>query len=268
MDWKSFEDACAKYLNKNFKKYSKFKTEGGSDSGAPDISVIKGQRNIFNIEAKMCPAQSGQFVLIPDLEGKCFHYSQRNKFAINRYSKIILNYINNDFEKFNEAGTSGEKIEFPNCEKVFSSWIIDHYMNEKKSPLVITNNFLIFPTKSLSLFFDVSAIFRIKKSGSSKVGVKSIPDIERYLIQKNHFRLSNFNSDNGKLFLKYPDSQVAESFELFGNDYMFSPKSNSTYEIRKLSKTFHLNVIFRVELKENHPQGISSDDFIKLLESY
>lgn len=74
--WEDFEIDCTDYLNKAFGEYAYFIHQGGSDSTAPDILVKTNKGTSFYIEAKHCPAQCGQFVLLPDVKSSTFIYSR------------------------------------------------------------------------------------------------------------------------------------------------------------------------------------------------
>lgn len=74
--------------------------------------------------------------------------------------------MNNLFDEYLEAGTKGKEIVFDNCNNVFSTWIIDYYKN-KGVKYFITNNYIILPIERFSDYFNVSAKYRVKRSGSS-----------------------------------------------------------------------------------------------------
>lgn len=167
--WENFEIDCTNYLNKKFGKYATFEHQGGADSTVPDILVkTKSGRN-FYIEAKHTPAQCGQFVLLPNIETQKYVYSPLNVNRINAYATKIMETMNNDFESFKEAGTSGKDIIMPNGTDIFCNWIIDMY-NHKGVTHIITNSYTIFPLEKFSSYFDITAKYRIKRSGSSNVG--------------------------------------------------------------------------------------------------
>lgn len=97
-NWENFEIACVTYLRENFGDVADFEECGGSDSTTPDILVkcAKGPR--FYIEVKKSPAQSGQFVLLPNNERKVFEYSTQNNSKVNTFSQLIISHMNNDFD--------------------------------------------------------------------------------------------------------------------------------------------------------------------------
>ncbi|MGN0666253.1 MAG: hypothetical protein ACI4KF_06975 [Huintestinicola sp.] len=118
-----FENECYNHLRKKYGNI--FCHEGGMDSTKSDIAVIKNNHVDFYIEVKDTVAQSGQFVLVPDEANEEFVFSSRNKSKSNDITELIINYINQDFNRFNRAGTAGEPLDIDS--DVFSNWIIGNY---------------------------------------------------------------------------------------------------------------------------------------------
>ena len=83
----------------------------------------------------------------------------KNDKPINQYSKIIMEFMNSDFDGFREAGTAGKEIIMSNNKEIFAKWIIQVY-SEKNTKFFISNNFTIIPIESISDFFDISAKYR------------------------------------------------------------------------------------------------------------
>ena len=259
--WQDFEKNCTDYLNTEFREYASFKHEGGSDSTTPDIRVTTKSGNIFYIDAKHSPAQCGQFVLIPDVTSGTFIYSQKNSTQINSYAIKIMEYMNAKFNEFKEAGTAGKEILLNNGSNVFTNWIINTYRN-KGTHYFITNNYTILPIEKFSDYFNVTAKYRVKRSGSSSVGKRNMP-IVLYYIKSNNYPIQSTRSDGGKLFVVSNRQIHNQRFILNGYEYMFSLR-DSEYEIRKLSNTFNANVIFSINLKTTK-NGLTSDAFIQAL---
>ena len=122
----AFEIQCYEYLCRMYQlKEAKFVRKGGMDSTTSDIAVLKNRRVDYYIEAKDAAAQSGQFVLLPDKSTRQFIFSPRNHSEPNEMTKIIIDYMNADFDRFNNAGTAGQPLSID--QNVFSNWIIRHY---------------------------------------------------------------------------------------------------------------------------------------------
>lgn len=259
--WQDFEIECTDYLNDTFGEYATFYHEGGADSTVPDIRVKTNTNRTFYIDAKHCPAQCGQFVLLPNISTRTFEYSSLNANRINAHAIEIIKFMNRDFDKFREAGTAGKDINMQNGSQIFADWIIQTY-KEKGARLFITNDFTIIGIDDFSEYFNVSAKYRIKRSGSSSVGRSRLSVISSLL--KNKFRsISSTRTQGDKLFVASSVDLHNTRFIYEGNEYMISARG-SEYEIRKLSNTYNANVIFSINLK-NGRTGLSNSGFISYL---
>ena len=259
--WQDFESSCTKFLNDTFGEYASFIQEGGSDSTIPDIKVITKSGEMFYIDVKHCPAQCGQFVLLPNITTGRFEYSPLNVNKINDSARRIMDFMNDGFDEFREAGTAGKNIEMLNGSKIFADWIIQTYKN-KGAEFFITNDYKIIRVDDFSDHFDVSAKYRIKRSGSSSVGKSRFTEVSRYL--KNEFAsITSINTQGDKLFVSANCNMHGMRFVYGGYEYMISQRKD-IYEIRKLSNTYNANVIFSIQLKSNR-SGLSNSEFIDCL---
>ena len=258
--WQDFESSCTDFLNDTFGEYASFIQEGGSDSTIPDIKVIT-RRGVFYIDVKHCPAQCGQFVLLPNIATGSFEYSPLNVNRINDSARRIMEYMNEDFDEFREAGTAGKDIDMINGSEIFADWIIQTYKN-KGAEFFITNNYKIVRVDDFSERFNVSAKYRIKRSGSSSVGKSRISTISRYL--KDEFdSITSIRAQGDKLFVNSTRNMHGIRFVYGGYEYMISQRDDA-YEIRKLSNTYNANVIFSIQLK-NNCIGLTEEEFIDYL---
>lgn len=257
--WENFEIECTDYLKKAYGAYAKFTHKGGADSTVPDIYVETAHES-FYIDAKHSPAQCGQFVLLPDISTGTFEYSPQNVNHINAYAKKIMEHMNKSFDEFRDAGTSGKDIVMPEDQEVFAGWIMDIY-KEKGVRFFITNNQTILPIERFKEYFEISAKYRIKRSGSSSVGKSRIPAVIEHITRD--YNVHNTRIDGDKLFVVSHARYQNERFILRGYEYMFSLRDHE-YEIRKLSNTYNANVIFSIKLK-NGKYGMSHEEFISAL---
>lgn len=248
--WKLFELDCNAYLNK---KYGNFFTHFGFSNST--ISDIKYENNkkMFYIEVKMPSAQSGQFVLLPDYQNKKFIFSPNNKTKPNKSTDFIIAYMNKHFEKYAHVDSIGQNIDID--PKIFNEWITNTY-KDKGVKFMITKgkDYIIFPINQYGNYFFITAKYRIKKSGSSKVPKSKQQEVLKKLTQMNiNFELTddfNIKSNNHLNKLKF---QVDDS------EYMFSYFKENIYHIRKLSNTRNANVIFSIELrKEQNPTDLEN----------
>lgn len=258
--WEEFEIQCTNYLNDKFGYYADFFHQGGADSTVPDILVKTKKGKTFYIDAKLSPAQCGQFVLLPDLETHTFEYSPKNANRINRYAKMIINHMNQDFDTFREAGTTGKEISMPNGYDIFAGWIVQTYQ-DKGVEFFITNDFTILPIEKFNNYFQVTAKYRIKRSGSGNVGKSKIDDVTDYIVVHD-YDISEIHTEGNKLFATSRRDLNNQRFILCGIEYMFALRED-IYELRKLSNTHNANVIFSI--KQKSLQGMSDEDFIKFL---
>lgn len=259
--WKEFEIQCTEYLNKKFGAYANFVHQGGSNSTVPDILVNTNSGNTFYIDAKHSPAQCGQFVLLPNLKTKTFEYSHQNITQLNQYAEMIITFMNEKFDEFIESGTTGKDIDMPNSSNIFANWIIQTYKN-KGVKFFITNDYTILPIDHLLYYFDVTAKYRIKRSGSSNVGKSKLESVKNYIISHDYI-ITNSRIAGDKLFIVSPQQLHEQHFFLRGIEYMFSLRENE-YELRKLSNTYNANVIFSIKHKSTI-QGMNDNDFIDCL---
>lgn len=240
MSWKTFEEECIVYLNEKYGCF--FELKGKSNSTISDIFFDNG-RIKFYIESKMSTAQCGQFVLLPNFNSRIFEYSSKNKTKENEYTEMIINFMNKKFDDFSNAGTTGVTIEM--SQYIFYNWIINYY-KEKGVEFFITkdraNKFIIFPISELNHYFNVSAKYREKKSGSSSLNESSKVDF-KHAMDKTSIEYS-FNG------LDIISNANIDGLRVNGNKYDYLLKGNNrTYKVRKLSNTRNANVIFSIELK-------------------
>lgn len=257
--WREFEIASTDYLKDNFGSYALFSTVGGEVATASDI-YVRTACDKYYIEAKHCPAQSGQFVLFPKNDTKTFEYSSANVMPLNRYSTAIINEMNSHFDYYKRVGTKGVDICFTNCEQVFAGWIKEMY-KQKGCRFVITNNFKILPIDDFEKHFNITAKYRVKKSGSRAVGKTRIFKLTQY-IKALELNIYDIHSNGGRLFVKSYKNIDKVIFEWNNLDFMFS-KREDEFEVRILSNTRNANVIFSLTTKAQ--KGLSADEFIKML---
>lgn len=244
----AFEIKCCEYLNKVYSSTTLyFGREGGMDSTKSDITVNKNGTLKFYIEAKDTAAQSGQFVLIPDEVTKTFIFSPKNHSKQNEMTDLIIKYMNCDFDRFNNAGTAGEKLYIDNA--IFSNWIVKHYQNKRVKYVISKgNDFVIFPIEEFSSYFNIEATFRIKKSGSSEPAKRDISDVKKLIAQE--YPSVKFTLDGKKIFAHIDTPVYSTHFTMGNYTYYLSEQTSNLFEIRRLSNTYNMNVIFSIQLKK------------------
>ncbi|MBE6841285.1 MAG: hypothetical protein E7510_00445 [Ruminococcus sp.] len=242
-----FESKCCDYLNKTYgNKTLIFKNEGGMNSTVSDIAVLKNNIVEYFIEAKDANAQSGQFVLLPNEDKKIFIFSPKNHSKQNKITDIIIKYMNKNFENFSQAGTAGQTLNL--TPSIFADWIIDYYKS-KNVKYVISGNtdYIIFPIRKFPSYFDITAKYRIKKSGSRAPAKRDVETIKSFL--KNMYPNAKLSSEGKKLFISIQELINTDRFVIDKSTYYLSKQSSNNYEVRKLSNTYNMNVIFSIKLK-------------------
>lgn len=261
-NWEIFENDCVDFLNNTYGSDDvKFVGKGKSNSTISDIEVIINKKSTFFIETKMPKAQSGQFVLL--IEGNKFIYSPRNKEVENDYTNFIKDYINANFNFYENVNTSALAINLP--DSYFAKWIKGHYIN-KGVKYVITSykkKFIIFPINKYDDYFNVTANFRRKSSGSQPWPKKYFNNTEEYFKKD----LSNevcLTQKNNKTFLESSNDLNKHQYSISDINCQLSLKAENMYEIRKLGKTKNPNVIFSVNCIKSQDRS-DLDCFVKLL---
>lgn len=251
--WKQFELDCTNYLNETYG--NRFHHLGFSDSTVSDIKYDDGKTQFF-IEAKMPSAQSGQFVLLPNFENREFNFSTRNKSKKDETVEFIIKYMNENFEKYVDAGTKGVDIDLP--KDVFASWITNTYRQNNVEFFITKGvDYIIFPIEKYSHYFDISCTFRVKKSGSSGVPKYLQGDVLEFIRQEdpNCGVNDSFEIESSVDLNKF-------SFSIGENDFLIKEKSPNLYRVRRLSNTRNANVIFSISLiQEQNKEDL--EEFIK-----
>ena len=272
-DWELFEIQCTDYLNSKFNDLGfNFIRKGGSDSTETDISIYKNNTELGSIESKMPNSQAGQIVIL--IENGKFVYSKASVAPNNIFTQTIIDYINENFEKYSNVSTSSINIDLD--EDIFYSRIIEHYTNVKKSEFFITGDLktghkAIFRRDKLKDFFSISAVLRRKRSGTSDLPKKyretHLPIIKSTLSTSNIFIDTTKKTDK-KLYItlneeiKDTSSQYiqCEDFDIF-----LAQESGSTYRVKKRSNTNNPNIMFELSLKFKLNEDIGLNDFEEYL---
>lgn len=250
-DWVDFERKCYEYLQDNYGKLNgsvRFVWEGNSVSTRSDI-LVEGEQGSFYVEVKSPEAQSGQFVLFPDTVNSEFVFSPQNKSVKNEFVDAIMEHMNTEFDAYANAGKDGRNINLD--PEIFYEWVTNYYMS--KNVRFIMSSFegrpVIVPVDKLRDYFDTSATYRIKKSGSSKPAEKSQKPLLQLIQEK--FDAPGF-VDGKKLFVTSDEDLHEQKFMYEDYEYQFSKRKErgaNIYEVRRLSNTHNMNVIFKLVSK-------------------
>ncbi len=249
MSWKEFEKECYEYLCHTYgESQASFVKLGEEDSTQSDILVSIPNEMDFYIEAKEPSAQCGQFVLLPNDAITEFEYSDKNQSAINQFSKRMISYMNDNYSEFRNAGTRGKKLNLD--EMVFVNWIKKYY-GDKQVQFFISRydtEYVIFPIEKFEYYFDVTAVYRMKKSGSSNPSKGNVIDVGSILDAMNVRYNIGFIGTKMHVYTNFDLDKVKKREGRY--DYYFKKYQNDDYVVTKLSNTKNSNVIFQIQLKK------------------
>lgn len=270
-DWEKFEIESCSYLNQVYgEKTLFFTSKGGKDASASDITVNYGDRVLFSIEAKYSPSQSGQFVLTE--ENGQYILSNENRLGNNRYTQIIIDFLNENKENYSPIGQKAVRIN--GIQHALAHWIIEHY-KKKDSYFVITSTVLgsykaIIPIDEINDYFDISAVVRRKKSGTSDVAQYKVDGCLKELesfIEKFGLEISEVSraKKTSVKFNKVIELKKADRY--FGENFFLSPNSDGvSYRIKTKAKTNNVNVVFSLKYRGPH-ENMGNDLLQKFIES-
>ena len=254
-EWEVLEIKCGEHLHNTYGNNGlKFKVAGGSNSTTSDIQVIKDNKCCLAIECKSPNAQCGQFVLFVDNVNKKFVFSPKNKTPYDDAVKLVLSEMDS---RFDECCVSSAK-DLPIANEVIVNWVKNYYLTVKQSKYCITksdNGFIIFPISKMDEYFDFSAQYRVKKSGSSRPSKRNVDEIIGLLesLDSN----AHIEFANRDCFATF--NHVEDEFVLSGEKYRYKfSKEGVQYKIRRLSNTCNANFIVTINLKkfEQDPQDL------------
>ena len=244
-----FEIDSVNYLNEEFgNNLLEFINYGGMDSTKPDIDVLVNGVSKFYMEAKMASAQSGQFVVLPNKNNNVFEFSKRNRSNPNEITSSIIEYMNNNFDRFQNAGTSGATINLDS--NIFKNWIIEYYKDKGVKYIISSNNnFVIFPVEKYGEYFNITAKYRVKRSGTQRLA-KLHHDRATKAIHKLYPNASFEIDTNNQLFTTIK-SLTSNIIDLGDFCLYLSQDSGDKYQVKRRSNTNNLNVIFSVKLRKD-----------------
>ncbi|MBQ9665563.1 MAG: DNA (cytosine-5-)-methyltransferase [Bacteroidaceae bacterium] len=247
--WKIFEEDCCAYLTKKYgDSPCSFEAHGGADSTSSDICVKKGGVMKFNIEVKMSGAQCGQFVLFPNMAKQRFDFSPRNKSPLSDSAKAIIAYMDEHFDLYSPLTRSGENLDIPR--ELMFDWVKQYYSECKGTRYFMTryDDFVISDIDRIEHYFDISATYRIKQSGSAHPTAKNLKEIQS-IADSWGLENKDLTLDNGNCYISIKNTE--DIIKLHGSSYayQFKREKGNLYEVKRLSNTANANVIFSVHAK-------------------
>lgn len=268
MDFAEFEKSCAEYLINKYSTFGyDFFIKGGTDSTTPDIVVKKDGKEICNIEVKEPKAQCGQFVAFVNEKSKSFTYSKHNRpKEPSKESLAILKAMNYNFDALKNTSTKDLGLN----KELYYKRIINYYYSYKKTKFFITREsvdsgeYIIFPTSSIHNYFDVTACYRKKKSGSHNPRKKEY-DVLNNLANNRGWEIQKC----GEYSYASINNAQENCFTLVEDVYKFQfkqPKDQQLYRVTVLSTTINPNIIFTISLRKGSKQKKEDlDEFESML---
>ena len=247
--WEIFQDEATSFLDNYFN--ADFTMEGGFDATTSHITVRKSNHLITTIEAKFGPTQAGQIVL--DLFNGKFIFCDKSKNYSNSYTQEIIKYLNSNYSLF--AGTNTASIHVDISDSILFNWVKTIY-NEKDVEWIISSNkfnkltlkdLLFIPINEIENYFDISLVFRRKKTGNTHIPGKDIIDFKDQLdlITKDY----QIKKTDDK-YLLTTNSRLSD-FNI-GSKYLVSMTNvDCQYYIKKKDINTNPNVMFQLNLKNN-----------------
>lgn len=271
--WKKFEKECYKQLENLYSGICNLEAYGQSDSTKADIKIITKNNNEFFIEVKDKKSQCCQFVLFPNEENRCFDFSYKNRVPLTENCKSIIEYMNNNFDYYKKVSKKGLPI---NVNKEILYGLVNDFYTVKNVKFFMTKGkeYIIFPINKFSEYFDIEALYRKKKSGSSEPNEKNNNNEIINLLndEKIDYCLEYVKVDKKTRCFIHMNQNFAE-IRLIGDYYTYLFKDNDysqmlqkeksyVFELRRLSNTSNPNVICQLTLKKD----IQEQEYLKSFE--
>ncbi len=258
--WEKFEEDCFGYLCKEFGENIEINAYGKSDSTKADVELTVTPDNSFFVEIKENKSQCCQFVVFPNEASKSFDVSADVKSPDTNNRRAIVEYMNDNYETFCAVNTTGISINIDS--EVLYGWVNDFY-KPKNVRFFMTkgNEYIITPIENFSELFNISAVYRIKKSGSANPNQRNnLTEIEEGFHREGLLGQLEFIKVGKKYKCFFHSKSNNNEKSIVCNEYTYllkenkysakiSKKENFVYEVRRLSNTANPNVICELSLK-------------------
>ncbi len=261
-NWDKLESECYDYIvSKNYKDL-KIEYFGKSDSTKADINIQQANNNDFFVEVKDSKSQCAQFVLFPDSQTCTFELSRQNKSSDSVYRQQIIDHMDQNYNNYKKVGSAGIPVDVDKT--ILYGWVNDFY-KDKNVDFIMTKGkeFIIFPINKLPEYFDISAVYRKKPSGSGEPNPNTnIKEIEDGLKQEELPGTIVFQKIGNKNRCFLNTTQDLDKYRMVCPSYTYQFKDNRhskkvdtnspyVFEIRRLSNTCNPNVICELSAKKD-----------------
>ena len=248
--WEVFQNEATEFLSDYFD--INFAMEGGFDATTSEITGRKEDKVVTTIEAKFCPAQAGQIILLSD--GTKFEFSDKSKNSSNSYTQEIIKYLNDNYSSF--TGTNSATIPITNISySTLYNWVKTVYKQKNVEWIIASKEFcnltaddtLFAPLDEIEKYFDISIVFRRKKTGNDHIPGKELFDFQEEMDLVNpNYQIKRTNNR----YLMTLNSKVT-NFNI-GTKYLLSmTNKDCQYYIKKKDMNTNPNLVFQLNLKDN-----------------
>jgi len=247
--WEIFQDEAVDFLNNHFD--ANFAMEGGFDLTQSYITVRQSLRLITTIEAKFGPTQAGQIVL--ELINDKFSFSDKSKNDSNPFTQEIIKYLNSNYSSFKGTNTASIHVDISNS--ILFNWVktiygekgVEWIISSNKFNKLTLNELLFIPINEIEKYFDISLVFRRKKTGNTQIPGKDIVDFKEQLDEiTKDYKIKKINDK----YLLTTSSRLSD-FNI-GTKYLVSITNiDCQYYIKKKDINTNPNVMFQLNLKNN-----------------
>ena len=247
--WEIFQDEATDFLNNYFN--ANFSMDGGLDATTSYITVRKGIQLITTIEAKYGSTQAGQVVL-ESLDNK-FSFCDKSKNESNKYTQEIIKYLNANYSSFKGSNTASIHVDI--SDNILFNWVKTIYEEKNVEWIISSNKFnnlalkdlLFIPINEIENYFDISLVFRRKKTGNTQIPGKDIVDFKEQLDEiTKDYKIKK--TDNK--YLLTTNSRLTD-FNI-GSRYLVSMTNvDCQYYIKKKDINTNPNILFQLNLKDN-----------------
>ncbi len=247
--WEIFQDEATVFLNNYFN--ANFTKEGGLDASTSHITVRNINQVITNIEAKFGSTQAGQIVLAED-DNK-FSYCDKSKNPPNSYTQVIIKYLNSNYSSFKSKNTASIHVDI--SESTLFNWVktihndknVQWIISSNKFNDLTVNDLLFVPIDEIEKYFDISLVFRRKKTGDTHIQGKDIIYFKSKLdLISKDYKIKKINNK----YLLTMKSRLSD-FNI-GSKYLVSMTNvDCQYYIKKKDINTNPNIMFQLNLKDN-----------------
>jgi len=248
--WEVFQNEATEFLSDYFNICCSM--EGGFDATTSEITARNADQVLTTIEAKFCPAQAGQIILLTD--GNKFTFSEKSKNNSNASTLEIIDYLNENFSLF--SGNNSATIPITNISySTLFKWVKAVYSEKNVEWIIASKEFcnlskedtLFVPLNQIENYFDISITFRRKKTGNDHIPGKDLLDFQEEMDLVNpNYQIKRTNNR----YLMTLNSKVT-NFNI-GTKYLLSmTNKDCQYYIKKKDMNTNPNLVFQLNLKDN-----------------